>query len=66
MPGLAARLLAIGRDTAPRLKEPYRSGEHGDLLFARRAAGPGLNRGAADAYDHAEGGGADDTAISGG
>jgi antitoxin VapB len=31
--GLADRLLAIGRDSAPRLKEPYRSAEHGDLLY---------------------------------
>jgi antitoxin VapB len=63
---LADRLVAIGKDTAPRLKEPYRSEEHGDLLFARRAPAPGSNRGAGDAYDHAEGGGADDTAVSGG
>ncbi len=27
------RLLAIGRDTAPRLKEPYRSIDHADLLY---------------------------------
>ena len=31
--GLADRLLAIGRDCAARLKEPYRSAEHGDLLY---------------------------------
>jgi antitoxin VapB len=31
--GLADRLLAIGRDCAPRLKEPFRSAEHGDLLY---------------------------------
>lgn len=31
---LADRLLAIGRDTAPRLKEPFRSIDHGDLLYA--------------------------------
>jgi Uncharacterized protein conserved in bacteria len=31
--GLAERLLAIGRDCASRLKEPYRSAEHGDLLY---------------------------------
>lgn len=31
--GLADRLLAIGRDCATRLKEPYRSAEHGDLLY---------------------------------
>jgi antitoxin VapB len=30
---LADRLLAIGKDTAPRLKEPYRSAEHGELLY---------------------------------
>jgi antitoxin VapB len=31
--GLADRLLAIGRDSAPRFKEPFRSSEHGDLLY---------------------------------
>jgi antitoxin VapB len=31
--GLADRLLAIGRDTAPRLREPFRSADHGDLLY---------------------------------
>jgi antitoxin VapB len=31
--GLAERLLAIGRNCAARLKEPYRSAEHGDLLY---------------------------------
>jgi len=31
--GLASRLLSIGRDCAPRLKEPYRSADHGDLLY---------------------------------
>ncbi len=31
--GLADRLLAIGRDCAPRLVEPYRSADHGDLLY---------------------------------
>ena len=31
--GLAERLLAIGRDSAPRFKEPYRSADHGDLLY---------------------------------
>lgn len=31
--GLAALLLAIGRDCAPRLKEPYRSADHADLLY---------------------------------
>ena len=30
--GLADRLLAIGRDTAPRLREPFRTADHGDLL----------------------------------
>jgi antitoxin VapB len=34
--GLADRLLAIGRDTAPRLREPFRSVDHGDLLFDER------------------------------
>ena len=34
--GLADRLLAIGRDTAPRLREPFRSAEHGDLLHDKR------------------------------
>ena len=34
--GLAARLLAIGRDCAPRLKEPYRTVQHGDLLYDER------------------------------
>lgn len=32
-PTLAARLLEIGRDCAPRLKEPFRSADHGDLLY---------------------------------
>jgi antitoxin VapB len=31
--GLADRLLEIGRDCAAHLKEPYRSIEHGDLLY---------------------------------
>lgn len=30
---LSDRLLAIGRDCAPRLKEPFRSADHGDLLY---------------------------------
>ena len=34
--GLADRRLAIGRDTAPRLREPYRSSDHGDLLYDER------------------------------
>jgi len=31
--GLAEHLLSIGRETAPLFKEPYRSTEHGDLLY---------------------------------
>ncbi|MFC5357003.1 type II toxin-antitoxin system VapB family antitoxin [Azospirillum himalayense] len=31
--GLADRLLDIGRECAPHLKEPYRSADHGDLLY---------------------------------
>jgi antitoxin VapB len=31
--GLAERLLKIGRESAPLFKEPYRSIEHGDLLY---------------------------------
>jgi antitoxin VapB len=34
--GLAERLLAIGADCAARLKEPYRSIEHGELLYDER------------------------------
>jgi len=34
--GLARRLLAIGRDCAPRLVEPYRSAEHGEVLYDER------------------------------
>ncbi len=30
---LSDRLLAIGRDCATRLKEPFRSADHGDLLY---------------------------------
>ncbi len=33
---LAERLLAIGKDCAPYLKEPFRSAEHGDLLYDER------------------------------
>jgi antitoxin VapB len=33
---LAERLLAIGKDCAPRLKEPFRSTDHGDLLYDKR------------------------------
>jgi antitoxin VapB len=31
--GLADRLLKIGRECAAHLKEPFRSGNHGDLLY---------------------------------
>jgi hypothetical protein len=31
--GLAERLLEIRRDCAARIEEPYRSAEHGDLLY---------------------------------
>ena len=30
---LAERLVAIGQDCASHLKEPFRSAEHGDLLY---------------------------------
>jgi antitoxin VapB len=30
---LSERLLEIGRDCAPRLKEPFLSADHGDLLY---------------------------------
>lgn len=33
---VADRLLAIGKDCAPRLKEPFRSADHGDLLYDER------------------------------
>jgi antitoxin VapB len=33
---LADRLLAIGKDCAPRLKEPFRSADHADLLYDER------------------------------
>ena len=33
---LADRLLAIGQDCAGRLKEPFRSADHGDLLYDER------------------------------
>lgn len=33
LPRLADRLEAIGRDCASRLPEPYRSAEHGELLY---------------------------------
>ncbi|MGH9499298.1 MAG: type II toxin-antitoxin system VapB family antitoxin [Terriglobales bacterium] len=35
-PALSARLLEIGRDCAPRLKEPFRSADHGELLYDER------------------------------
>jgi antitoxin VapB len=34
--GLADRLLAIGKDCAAHLKEPYRTVDHGDLLYDER------------------------------
>jgi antitoxin VapB len=34
--GRADRLLAIGKDCAARLKEPFRSADHGDLLYDER------------------------------
>lgn len=33
---LAERLLVIGKDCASRMKEPYRSIDHGDLLYDDR------------------------------
>jgi antitoxin VapB len=33
---LSDRLLAIGRDCAGRLREPFRSGDHADLLYDDR------------------------------
>jgi hypothetical protein len=30
------RLLAIGKDCAARLKEPFRSADHGDVLYDER------------------------------
>ena len=33
---LADRLLAIGKDCAARLKEPFRSADHGDVLYDQR------------------------------
>ncbi len=32
-PGMAERLLEIGRECAASMKEPYRSIDHGDLLY---------------------------------
>jgi antitoxin VapB len=34
--GLADRLLAIGKDCASRVQEPFRSADHGDLLYDER------------------------------
>jgi antitoxin VapB len=34
--GLADRLLAIGKDCATHLKEPFRSADHADLLYDER------------------------------
>jgi antitoxin VapB len=31
--GMAERLLEIGRECATHLKEPYKSSDHGDLLY---------------------------------
>ena len=33
---LSDRLLEIGRDCATRLQEPFRSGDHGDLLYDKK------------------------------
>jgi antitoxin VapB len=33
---LAERLLVIGKECAARLKEPFRSADHGDLLYDER------------------------------
>lgn len=33
---LAERLLSIGKDCAARLKEPFRSKDHGDLLYDQK------------------------------
>lgn len=34
--GLADRLVRIGKDCAPRLREPFRSAAHNDLLYDER------------------------------
>ncbi len=34
--GLANRLLRIGKDCAAHLKEPYRSADHGEILYDDR------------------------------
>ncbi len=33
---LAERLIAIGKDCAPRLKEPFKFADHGELLYDER------------------------------
>jgi len=38
--GLSERLLAVGRDCAAHLKEPYRSIDHGDLLYDEKTGLP--------------------------
>lgn len=35
-PRLADRLLALGKDCAVRLKEPFKSADHADLLYDER------------------------------
>jgi antitoxin VapB len=35
-PNLADRLLMIGKDCAAHLKKPFRSADHGDLLYGER------------------------------
>jgi antitoxin VapB len=35
-PTLAERLVGIGKDCAARLKEPFRSADHADLLYDQR------------------------------
>lgn len=34
--GLAERLLRIGKDCAAHLKEPFKSADHGDILYDER------------------------------
>jgi antitoxin VapB len=34
--GLADRLIRIGKECAAHLREPYRSAEHGDILYDER------------------------------
>lgn len=34
--GMAERLLAIGRDVASRLSDPYRNADHGEILYDER------------------------------